>query len=98
MNDKAETYTRIKPAVLITIKEKVTKIKPTEIYNECDIIDGPRNRKQIYNAKYRQQTKDNPGVSRGNFADHIKRAEDLVNTCPFVQSVNHVNSRLQGII
>ena len=98
MNDKAETYTRMKPAVLKTIKEKVTKIKPTEIYNECDIIDGPRNRKQIYNAKYRQQTKDNPGVSRGNFADHIKRAEDLVNTCPFVQSVNHVKNKIPSCI
>ena len=88
----------MKPAVLKTIKEKVTKMKPTEIYNECDIIDGPRNRKQIYNAKYRQQTKDNPGVSRGNFADHIKGAEDLVNTCPFVQSVNHVKNKIPSCI
>ena len=55
-NDRP-TYTRIKPTVLETIKDKVKTIKPKQIYDECDVIDGPIYKKQLYNAKYCVQKK-----------------------------------------
>ena len=96
-NDRP-TYTRIKPTVLETIKEKVKTMKPKKIYNECDVIDGPRNKKQLYNAKYLEQKKDHPTSARGNFADHIIGAENLVNTSPFVQTVSHFKNKIASCI
>ena len=51
------TYTRNKPTVLETIKDKVKTMKPKQVYDECDVIDGPINKKQLYNAEYCEQKK-----------------------------------------
>ena len=56
-----------------------------------DIIDGPRNPKQIVNAKYIQKKKEQPATTqRHNFADHISNIEQELKTNPFVQLVVRV--------
>ncbi|GFO31699.1 hypothetical protein PoB_005820400 [Plakobranchus ocellatus] len=55
---KHHAYVRTKPQVIDKIKEDVIVKKVEEIYSSHgDVLEGPSNRRQIYNIKARSQTK-----------------------------------------
>ena len=57
-------YIRIRPDILNTIKEKVKTEKPKKVYEDMDLIDGPRNFKQVKNAKYKANRKEQQTIGR----------------------------------
>ena len=71
-----DEYIRIRPDILNTVKEKVKTEKPEKVYEDMDLIDGPRNSKQVKNAKYRVNRKEQQTIGRrDNFTDQVKSVE-----------------------
>ncbi|GFN94375.1 hypothetical protein PoB_002088100 [Plakobranchus ocellatus] len=84
---KHHAYVRTKPQVIDKIKEEVIVKKVGEIYSSNeDILEGPSNRRQIYNIKARSQTKSQV-IPKANFADQVSALEELQHTMPFVKLI-----------
>ena len=78
---------------------KCASKKPRKVFNDADVIDGPRNIKQVYDTKYRAKQRERPaGVHRGNFADQIVEVENMADTHPFVQHVGKTKNKVPTII
>ncbi|XP_064098155.1 uncharacterized protein LOC135209391 [Macrobrachium nipponense] len=81
-------YIRTKPCIINTIKEKATTTKAKDIYNDCDIINGPRNVKQVRDIIYQNKKEKNPtSTKQTTFADQMTLLEDLQVTTPFIQKI-----------
>lgn len=92
-------YVRLKPQVMHQIKEDLKNVKPAKLFLEADIIEGPSKIKQIHSAKYREKKKAQPpGTQRGNFADHVQHVENLAQSHPFIQQVNHSKDKVPTVI
>ena len=73
--------------------------KPKKVYEDMDLIEGPRNSKQVKNAKYRANRKEQQTIGRGdNFTDQVKSVEMTLHTGPFVQMVTHTKDKVPSVI
>ncbi|GFO15308.1 hypothetical protein PoB_004181300 [Plakobranchus ocellatus] len=95
---KHHAYVRTKPQVIDKIKEEVIVKKVGEIYSSNeDILEGPSNRRQIYNIKARSQTKSQV-IPKANFADQVSALEELQHTMPFVKLIVRQYKKVPSVI
>ena len=74
---------RTKPQLIEKIKEEVRVKKAADIYDSIeDVLEGPPNRRQVYNIKARTQNKGQV-IPKANFADKVTALEDLQHTMLF---------------
>ncbi|GFO26901.1 hypothetical protein PoB_005340600 [Plakobranchus ocellatus] len=84
---KHYAFVRTKPHVIDKIREEVIVKKVGEIYNSNeDVLEGPSNRRQIYNIRSRTQTKGQV-IPKANFVDRVSALEELQHTMPFVKLI-----------
>ena len=97
-------YIKMPPKKMDNIKEQVRHRKPKDVYQqhvlaEPNDIDAPRAKKQVENIRYNEKKKDQQSTGkRANFADHIERLENMVQTHPYVQQVIHTKDKVPMII
>ncbi|GFO29255.1 hypothetical protein PoB_005576000 [Plakobranchus ocellatus] len=95
---KHHAYVRTKPQVSDKIKEEVIVKKVGEIYSSNeDILEGPSNRRQIYNIKAHSQTKSQV-IPKANFADQVSALEELQHTMPFVKLIVRQYKKVPSVI
>ena len=89
-------YVRIKPKVMQKLKEDLRTKQPAQVYATGDELDGPRNKKQVYNAKARSgKGADDP---KANFADQVSAVEELQHSLPFVRQIIRQHGKVPCII
>ncbi|GFO49611.1 hypothetical protein PoB_007611600 [Plakobranchus ocellatus] len=95
---KASCVCETKPQVIDKIKEEVIVKKVGEIYcSNKDVLEGPSNRRQIYNIKARSQTKGQV-IPKANFADQVSALEELQHTMPFVKLIVRQYKKVLSVI
>lgn len=82
-------YIRMKPSEMEKMKENLKTSRPTDVYNLNDSFEGPRNKRQVTNAKSRMTKADKFGtaVHSANFADQIACVEEMQHHQPFIQQI-----------
>ena len=99
-NSKIENpppFLRTNPEVVSKIEKADRKVGPNELYDNLvrdnDIMDAPRNPRQIVNKQVYQKKKDQTHSScnnchhNKNVADHMQQLFNMLNSHPFVQGV-----------
>ena len=95
----SDKYVRLKPHVMEQLKTRTRTAKPIQVYHECDPVDGPRNRRIVREAKYRERKKERQtGTNRGNFADHMQNLDIQLQNNTFVQQVIRNKDKVPSII
>jgi hypothetical protein len=88
-------YIRMHPKEMSRIKEALQHKRPGEVYHDSDPINGPRNKRQVYNAKARVgQSQSN----KANFSDQIFAVEELQATMPYVRLVLKQHGKVPCVI
>ncbi|KAG1665080.1 hypothetical protein GQR58_019554 [Nymphon striatum] len=93
-------YIRTKPETVDKIKENAQHQPPHRVWQDLNgtvEIGGPRSRKQVANAKYRDKKKQQQQThgSQANFGDHIQSLEKMVKTDrDFVRSVKITGNKV----
>lgn len=96
---KPHCYIRMHPKAMVQLKEKVKVNKPSDIiYSAGNIFNGPRNRKQIYNAKARSKGGGEERLHSANFADEVAAVEELQHSLPFVRLIIRESKKVPSII
>ncbi|GFN97800.1 hypothetical protein PoB_002430600 [Plakobranchus ocellatus] len=95
---KHHAYVRTKPQVIDKIKKEVIVKKVGEIYSSNeDVLEGPSNRRQIYNIKAQSQTKSQV-IPKANFADQVSALEELQHTMPFEKLIVRQYKKVPSVI
>ncbi|KAK7108117.1 hypothetical protein V1264_015910 [Littorina saxatilis] len=94
-------YIRLDPDLMTKVRKDTSKT-PRQVYFEHTQTDDGhslRNRKQVYNCRYRAKKQEEPSTShKANFADQVAGVEDLQMSLPFIQLVVRQNGKVPCII
>lgn len=63
-------------------------------------VDGPRNLRQVYNAKARLQKEEKANFNqhKANFADQVSALKELQDSLPFVKLIIRQNRKVPCVI
>lgn len=83
-------YVRMNPQKMTELKESLKTKRPYEAYYDAagSDLEGPRNKKQTYNAKFRMQASELPHQkNKSNFADQVQTLESMQDAFPFIRRI-----------
>ena len=100
-----DSYCRTPATTMTAIQNEVLyPSNPKDIYNKMlqqnDILDAPRNTKQIYNKKYNSARSCRTKVinNRANFADEVFAVINMLHSNSFVRSVTCTKNKVPTVI
>ncbi|GFN80200.1 hypothetical protein PoB_000670600 [Plakobranchus ocellatus] len=74
-----------------------TSVNDTHSEVPRDVLEGPSNRRQIYNIKTRSQSKSQV-IPKANFADQVSALEELQHIMPFVKLIVRQYKKVPSVI